>query len=189
MKILICGWGRSGKDELATLLELLYKSSSETALDKVIWPGWGESRYATKEDCFNDRANHRQTWYERICDFNKDDRARLAKIIVETSECYVGMRDDREFLECQKQKVFDLTIWVDAEGRVPEEESCKVTKEMCDVTVMNRGTYKEYAGKTVPQIGAFIEGAKFAEKFAGGVDAFTSGISFMRDKVIIGEEM
>lgn len=157
MKILICGWGRSGKDELAKLLGLSYRSSSEVVLEHAIWDQWGKDRYASIEDCFADRSNHRQTWYEMIQAFNSPDKARLAKIITNESECYVGLRCALEFAECKRQNVFDLTIWVDAEGRVPEEESCKVTKEMCDVSFDNKGTYEEYLD-TATKVAQYLEG-------------------------------
>ena len=78
----------------------------------------------------------RKEWFDLILDYNKDDRARLAKEILATSDCYVGMRSRDEFNECVKQNIFDLIIWVDGEERVGKEEgSCELNKRDADIII------------------------------------------------------
>jgi hypothetical protein len=39
--------------------------------------------YKTSEECFEDRVNHRSEWYDMICEYNLNDKAKLAKGILE----------------------------------------------------------------------------------------------------------
>lgn len=133
--LLIIGSARHGKDTLAELLNeefgLKFKSSSQAAADIFIFDELkGKYNYETSEQCFEDRVNHRPEWYQMICDYNKDDLAKLAKGILSITDCYVGMRDRNEIEECVKQKLFDVIVWVDASERLPLEspESFNIDK-------------------------------------------------------------
>ena len=81
--------------------------------------------------------NHRQEWYEMICGYNVDDKAKLAKGILAMADCYVGMRDRGEIEECIKQGLFDLVIWIDASERLPLEDisSFNIDKSCADIIV------------------------------------------------------
>jgi hypothetical protein len=46
-----------------------------------------------------------------ICEYNLNDKAKLAKGILEITDCYVGMRDRNEISECINQGLFDLIVW------------------------------------------------------------------------------
>jgi hypothetical protein len=153
-KLLIIGHARHGKDSLAELLEkdfnLRFKSSSQAAADIFIFDELKDKYgYETPEQCFEDRVNHRAEWYNMICDYNKEDRARLAKGILTLTDCYVGMRDRHEITECIKQELFDLIIWVDASERLPLEspESFNIDKSCADIIIDNNGTYEEFKAK------------------------------------------
>lgn len=153
-KLLIIGHARHGKDSLAELLEkdfnLKFKSSSQAAADIFIFDELKDKYgYETPEQCFEDRVNHRAEWYEMICDYNKEDRARLAKGILTLTDCYVGMRDRHEITECIKQGLFDLIIWVDASERLPLEspDSFNIDKSCADIIIDNNGTYEEFKEK------------------------------------------
>jgi dephospho-CoA kinase len=141
MKICILGHGRHGKDTLAELLNeyygITYKSSSEMANELFIFKGLKEKYgYATIEQCFNDRHNHRKEWYDLICEYNEQDRARLAKEIVRSYDCYVGMRDLDEFRG--SKDLFDLIIWVDASERLSEEKnSFSIDINQADLVIHN----------------------------------------------------
>lgn len=150
-KLLIIGNARHGKDTFAELLGeefgLQFKSSSQAAADIFLYEKLKDKYgYTSSEECFEDRVNHRQEWYESICDYNKEDRARLAKGILEISDCYVGMRDNDEIQECMKQGLFDLIIWVDASDRLPLEPatSFNIDKSCADVIINNNGTFEEF---------------------------------------------
>lgn len=154
-KILIVGSARHGKDSMAEILNkefgLTYQSSSQAASDIFIYDELKSVYgYTSSTECFEDRINHRQEWYEMICNYNKYDRAKLAKEILETSDCYVGMRDDEEFKECLNQHLFDLIIWVDASERLPIEiNSFNIKKEYADIVVDNNSTFDEFYKKVL----------------------------------------
>lgn len=156
LKFLIIGNARHGKDTLAELLNehfgLSFVSSSAAAAEIFIYDELKEKYgYQTPEECFEDRMNHRSEWYEMIKDYNKDDRARLAKGILEKADCYVGMRERAEIAECINQGLFDLIIWVDASKRLPLEgpDSFNIDMSCADIIVDNNGTYAEFVKKVV----------------------------------------
>lgn len=154
-KILIIGSARHGKDSMAEILNsefgLTYQSSSQAAANIFIYDELKDKyNYKNPTECFEDRMNHRQEWYEMICNYNKDDRARLAKEILEISDCYVGMRDDEEFKECINQNLFDIIIWVDASERLPKEtNSFNIEKENADVVIDNNNTFDDFYKKVL----------------------------------------
>ena len=155
MKILILGNGRHGKDTLAELFnkyfELTFMSSSQASADFFLYNQLKDKYgYTTSEECFEDRVNHREEWYQAICDYNKDNRARLAQDILSRTDCYVGMRDKEEFKECVKQKLFDIIIWVDASKRLPLEPgtSFNINMSDADIIVENNGTFEEFVEKS-----------------------------------------
>lgn len=155
-KLLILAHMRSGKDTLAEILNenfgLKYESSSLAASKIFIFDILKQKYgYKTLEECFNDRLNHRKEWYDLICDYNKEDRSKLAKKILEESDCYVGMRDKDEIDECLKQNLFDLIIWVDASNRLPPEssESFKIDKSCADIIIDNNGSLEDFEKKVI----------------------------------------
>ena len=155
-KLLLIGAARWGKDTLAELLNeefgYTFESSSQSAANIFLYDLLKEKYgYKTPEECFEDRVNHRQEWYEAICEYNKDDKARLAKGILERSDCYVGMRDRYEIEECMRQGIFDLIIWVDASNRLPMEDasSFNIDKSCADIIIENDGTYEQFKEKVI----------------------------------------
>tara|TARA_R110001592_G_C13001838_1_gene735975 strand:+ start:47 stop:565 length:519 start_codon:yes stop_codon:yes gene_type:complete len=155
-KLLIIGNARHGKDSLAEIFRdkfgMTFESSSQSAADIFIYDLLKEKyRYNTPEECYEDRMNHRQEWYEAICEYNKGDKAKLAKGILERTGCYVGMRDRNEIKECIKQELFDLIVWVEASDRLPNEPSSSfnIDKGCADVIIENNGTYEEFHEKVL----------------------------------------
>jgi dephospho-CoA kinase len=155
-KLLIVGHMRSGKDSLGEILQesigLSFVSSSQAAADIFIYKELKELyNYKTAEECFEDRVNHRAEWYNLICGYNKADKAKLAKGILELNDCYVGMRDKAEIDECMKQGLFDLIVWVDASDRLPMEDanSFNIDKTCADIIVENNGTFDEFKTKVL----------------------------------------
>ena len=154
-KLLVIGHCRHGKDSLAEILNeefgYTFESSSQSAANIFLYDLLKDKYgYKTPEECFEDRVNHREEWYQAICDYNKDNRARLAQDILSRSDCYVGMRDKEEFNECVKQKLFDLIIWVDASKRLPLEPgtSFNINMSDADIIVENNGTFEEFVEKS-----------------------------------------
>ena len=155
-KLLVLGAARWGKDTFAEIFNeefgYTFESSSQASANIFIYDLLKEKyKYTTPEECFEDRVNHRQEWYEAICEYNKDDKARLAKGILERSDCYVGMRDRREIDECVAQGIFDLIIWVDASDRLPEEDasSFNIDKSCADIIIDNNGDYDSFKKRVI----------------------------------------
>ena len=154
LRLLIIGSARHGKDTFAEILQELYGlkfiSSSQAAADIFIFDALrNKYNYANSVECFEDRVNHRAEWYNMICGYNINDKAKLAKGILAMADCYVGMRDRDEIIECKKQGLFDLIVWVDASDRLPLEDasSFNISKSDADVILENNGTFEEFKEK------------------------------------------
>jgi len=135
-KILICGYAQHGKDTVAEYLRdrhgISFESSSYMAMDIFLYHSIRDIfGYSNKDECYNDRVNHRELWHDLIKAYNSKDKARLAKEILAKNDCYVGMRAKEELDECIKQGLFTHYIWVDASDRKPEEsiDSCTIRRE------------------------------------------------------------
>lgn len=155
-KFLVIGHARHGKDTFAEILEeefgLKFQSSSQSAADIFIYDALKEKYgYKTPEECFEDRVNHRAEWKTMICDYNTPDKARLAKAILDRSDCYVGMRDKDEIKECLKQELFEVIIWVDALERLEPEDpsSFNIDRSDADFFVDNNGTLEQFREKVI----------------------------------------
>lgn len=156
IKLCIVGHCRHGKDTLAQIFNeefgYTFESSSQSASNIFLYDLLKEKyNYKTPEECFEDRVNHRKEWYEAICEYNKEDKARLAKGILKRSDCYVGMRDRIEIEECLKQGVFDLVVWVDASERLPSEDksSFNIDKTCADIIIENNGNFEDFKEKAI----------------------------------------
>lgn len=144
MKLLILGHARHGKDTVAQMLKeefgLTHLASSEASSTIFIFDALKEKyRYSTFEECFEDRVNHREEWYNLICEFNKDDQSKLAKEIMKRANVYVGMRSQTELDACLEKRVFDCIIGV-LDPRKPEEDSGSMSIniiEHSDILIMN----------------------------------------------------
>jgi len=130
------GHARHGKDTFAEILEVSFRSSSKTALDVFLFDILNDYRddigipaYKTKDEAFEDRVNWRSMWHQEISNYNKNDRAKLAKKIIGESDCYVGMRCNLEYQECVNQELFDYVFWVDASHREAQECSSSMNIE------------------------------------------------------------
>ena len=147
-KLLILGHARHGKDTAAEYLNnkhgLSFRSSSLFLAERIVRPAMAERgiEYAGIDACYADRVNHRALWRELIEQYNADDAARLAKDILAVSDCYVGMRTEREYIA--SRPLFDHVIWVDASGRgLPPEprDSMTITCDPGDMCVIeNNGS-------------------------------------------------
>ena len=145
-KLLIIGHGRHGKDTVAQMIAdkmgLKFSSSSDFVGRKAIWPMWGQERYGSYEEMFDDRVNYRSTWGDLIEAYNTPDASRTgSEMIAEGNDMYVGMRRVREWKACMENKVFDHVIWVDACQRLPLEGpgSMEMKREHADMFIDNNG--------------------------------------------------
>jgi len=152
-KIFICSGKRSGKDYLAGFLEhtvgLTHRSSSMFAIENFLMDSLkGEFGYQTPQEAYDNRQSpEMRTWlYNTICEYNRDDKTRLACELFGKYDCYVGIRSCEELEACKERWPYSTVIWVDAEGRVPSESSvtCNVRKCQADIIVENKGTLDEF---------------------------------------------
>lgn len=155
-KILIIGHARHGKDSCAEILEkhfnFTFQSSSVAASEIFLYNALKDKyNYTNPQECFEDRVNHRAEWHDLICEYNKEDKARLAKEILKNADCYVGMRSGAEIDECVKQGIFDLIIWIDASDRLPLEDksSFNIDKSYADVFIDNNGTLEQFTRRVI----------------------------------------
>lgn len=151
MKILILGHARHGKDTAAEYLRdrhgVSFISSSLFLAEHVVMPQLEQRGicYTDLATCYADRVNHRALWREIIEDYNRDDAARLAKAILATADCYVGMRMQREFKA--SRPLFGAVLWIDASARGLPPESADSMTIAFDPAVMlridNGGTLRQ----------------------------------------------
>lgn len=145
LNLMLLGYGHHGKDTVADILThygFTFVSSSWAAAEHVVYPVLSSKYgYQSVEECFNDRANHRQEWYELIKAYNTPDLARLARRIYDQANIYVGIRDRDEFYAAKDEGLFDYAIWVDASKRLPVEStnSCTVKPDDADIVIDNNG--------------------------------------------------
>lgn len=155
-KLCVIGSGRHGKDSFAEIMRdefgYTFNSSSQAASEIFIYEELKEKyEYKSAEECYEDRINRRAEWYNMICEYNKFDKARLAREIMSKNNMYVGMRDSEEIKECKRIKLFDLVIWIDASNRLPKESkgSFNITKSDADIIIENNGTYQDFKDKVI----------------------------------------
>ena len=154
MKIFVTGYGRHGKDTCAEFLRdklgLSFVSSSWFVAERVVFPAVAEEfGYSNVTECFEDRHNHRDLWFNLICEYNKDNPERLSGEIFDEYDIYVGIRNYNE-LEAAKKKWDDvLVIWVDAAERMPPEggASCTVRDYQADLVIKNNGSEEEFTAR------------------------------------------
>lgn len=162
LDIVIAGHGRHGKDTLAEYLlkhhQLTFSSSSWMACQLFIFETLRERLgYSTIEQCYDDRENHRDLWYNLIVEYNTPDLARLGKDIFMQHSVYCGIRNKDE-LDALKAERDLLVIWVDASKRKPLEpiSSMTVTQSDADIFLDNNGTLEDFhrnIHELVPSLG------------------------------------
>ncbi len=150
LKLLVIGHGRHGKDTVCEILRDKYgysfKSSSQFCSKLFIYNMLKDKYgYSTEEECYADRHNHRQEWYEAICDYNVPDAATLGREIFSAHDIYCGLRNKREFHAMRNTGVFDKAIWVDrSQFLMPESvKSMSLEQWMADFTIDNNGDLEE----------------------------------------------
>ncbi len=149
-KLLVVGHARHGKDTVCDILHddfgLTFESSSRFCSKLFIFDKLkNKYGYVSEIECYEDRANHREEWFNAIADFNKADAARLGKAIFAEFDIYCGLRNRVEFFEMLNQDVFDYSIWVDRSKILLPESTASMNIEIpwTDFEVDNNGTLEE----------------------------------------------
>ncbi len=141
-KVLLLGYGRSGKDKLCECLRdeygYNYTPTSWLIAEKVAYPTMKATHgYKSIQECFDDRHNHRPLWKSLLETYNQDDKARFVKEVLAANDFYVGLRCEEELAECKRQGLFDQTFWVMKEGATESAESCTVAPHMANHFIDN----------------------------------------------------
>jgi hypothetical protein len=146
-KLLIIGHGRHGKDTVCEMLRdnhgFNFQSSSKFCSEKFIYEKLKDKyNYSSELECYNDRHNHREEWYNLICEYNVPDPARLGKEIFQEYDIYCGLRNAAEYYAMFDKYIFDCVVWVDRSDHLPQEtkDSMTLTEEMADYIIDNNGT-------------------------------------------------
>ena len=147
-KVLILGHARHGKDTVGAMIAEHWKVPvqetskwiSENYMFRMLRGKYG---YASHEECYEDRGNHRGEWYDLICMFNQHNPRRLAEAMLRDNDVYIGIRSTRELVAALP--LFEYTIFVSNPRVEPEQNSsCDITqREMlscCDHHILNDGT-------------------------------------------------
>ena len=144
-KLLVVGHGRHGKDTVCEMLNdygYEFKSSSRFCSELFIYDELKDKYgYASEEECYTDRHNHRTEWYNMIHGYCEQDLARLGRALFADHNIYCGLRNKREFFAMQNEELFDYAIWVDRSDHLPPEDpsSMSIEQWMCDYTIDNNG--------------------------------------------------
>lgn len=152
--LLIIGPSNSGKDYAAEYLRdkfgITYQSSSERALDIFLLDKLNNEygyQFAglTREEKIADAMAHknkypavRKIWYKEIKAYNTPDKARLAREIMNSADCYCGMRDREELLACKEEGFFSTILWIEGVGATESSDSMNIEKSDADVCLVNR---------------------------------------------------
>lgn len=142
-RILIIGHAQHGKDTVAEMLRdnygLKFVSSSHFAIEKAVWPMVRDKGpWASAEELYADRANHREMLFHAIRAYNLIPGPSLAEqMFANGFDCYVGMRSRKEFEGSRSS--FHAVVWVDASERKPleSEESMELCREDADMRIDN----------------------------------------------------
>lgn len=142
--IIIFGHKGHGKDTACQYLKETFKltaiSSSWFACQKFLYEDLKKKYgYESIEQCYADRINKRQEWYEAIRDYNTPDKTLLGRDIFSNYNIYNGIRDNEEYYALREAGMISLAIWVDASDRLEEESinSMKLCKEDADIIISN----------------------------------------------------
>jgi hypothetical protein len=145
MKIVVMGHARHGKDTVSNMLcklrKLTFRSSSEILNEEIVFNALQHKyNYKSPAECFADRVNHREEWFNLIVEYNTPDLARLGKLIFAGYDIYCGIRNRNELLALKSTGIVDHIVWVERPGFPPEDAtSCTVTQADADFVIYNKG--------------------------------------------------
>lgn len=160
MKFLVIGHARHGKDTVARMIcgwalthtddELKFVSSSLFCAERVVIP-YLEKRgilYESVQQCYDDRHNWRGFWYDAICEYCKDDPARVVRELLAENDIYVGLRQRAEFFAARNLRLFDHVIWVEDPRKLLEpSNSMNLEPWMADFHIVNSGDFDYLAAR------------------------------------------
>jgi hypothetical protein len=145
--LIIIGPAQHGKDTAAEYLakhfRLVHRPASQIACDAFIYPLL-KNFYASEIECWEDRVNNRQLWYNLIRDHCSEDKAALGKLIFKYSDVYTGVRAKDELQGIKEAFPEAITIWVDSYVRLGHpKEPMTVGPTDADYGLTNNGSIEQ----------------------------------------------
>lgn len=146
--LIITGYGQHGKDTVCEYLKdkfgITYGTSSVIANDLFIFNTLKDRfGYTSKEECFQDRHNHRQLWFDLICEYN-NPKHRLGQYLFSKYDVYCGLRSKEELDALRANGLVKAVVWVDASKRKEKEVgSIDISESDADFTLCNNGSLQE----------------------------------------------
>lgn len=152
--IFVTGHGRHGKDTVAQLMHDYggYRicDSSRFVCDAAVFPTLGPKYgYASPQECYEDRHQHRKEWFDLISAYNAEGHE-LAEALFQDHDVYTGLRSKRELdAFCALPDANPFVVWVDASDRLPPEPATSLTITAADAHwhIDNNGPEEELRGK------------------------------------------
>jgi hypothetical protein len=142
----VVGHGQAGKDTFAQYLAQYgpwrVGRSTSAAAAPLIARIYDED----VETLFERRREHRQYWYEFCCELRESDPALLSKMVASTGDIVIGLRDSEELEATRRDRVTKCIFWVERPD-VDSDPTTKVTREQCDLIVVNSGSMDELREK------------------------------------------
>jgi len=149
-KLLVIGHARHGKDTVCEILRdnygFSFESSSKFCSKRFLFDKLKDKYgYASEDECYTDRHNHRAEWYNEICAYNIPDASRLGAEIFQEHDIYCGLRNRKEYHAMRNRRIFTYAIWVDRSEHLPLEsrDSMSLEEWMADFTIDNNGSLKD----------------------------------------------
>ena len=149
--IVVTGFKEHGKDTACKILHqrfgISFITSSAYACETFLFEQMVRDGYQYRDaaECFTDRDNHRDYWYEAIRAYNGDDPARMGREIFGRVSVFCGLRHIEELQALKAEGLVDAVVWVDACRRKPPESagSMSIPMSKADYVIDNNGTKKE----------------------------------------------
>lgn len=142
---MLLGLSGHGKDAVCDNLpkSVKHSSSSKFALRTFMFLKLQEKYgYVSRRQCYEDRVNKRQDWYEGIKEHCSEDPAKLGRDLFKYNTVYNGCRNRREFEAMRKEGLFDVVVWVDSSKRLGSSDDpyMELTSDDADYILDNNGT-------------------------------------------------
>jgi hypothetical protein len=154
--ILVIGSARHGKTTVSQILSeefgLLFKDSTEAICEILIFDRLSKKYgYETIGECYEDRVNKRNEWFEIINDYSSTDGIKLYREVMSNNNIYCGMRESSHIEQCIREGVFDFVIGV-YNPRLPLESRDSFNASILDQSdyiIINKGCISELREKVI----------------------------------------
>lgn len=143
-RILIVGWGRSGKDEAGAFFHQHCGLSYAGSTSWAALPLMAKFLDLPEQLAWEQRHEHRQFWKDTCDKFRADDPLLLIKRALESGrQCVTGIRDKVEIDAAKAAGIFKHILWIDRPG-IPPDFTVTFTEADCTDYVRNDGSLRRF---------------------------------------------